>query len=153
MPDVFISYSTQDERLAQFVLKHLTSEGLSVFLASVSLEPGVRWAPEILSNLKTSSWVFFLASQAACSSAFVQQELGGALLTDKKIIPIVWDMQPSNLPGWIKQFQALNLAGATLDQAKEAISKIAEKIKSDKVVGAVAVGAVFAALLYFAFKK
>lgn len=153
MPDVFISYSGEDERLARFVDKHLTSEGLSVFLASVSLEPGARWTQVILTNLKTSNWVFFLASEAACKSPFVQQELGGALLTDKKIVPIVWDMPPSRLPGWIKQFQALDLAGTTLEHAKAAISKIAEKIKSDKLVGAIAVGALFAALLYFTFKK
>ena len=153
MSDVFISYSTQDERIADFVHKLLASEGLDAFLASVSIEPGSRWSPEILSNLKTSNWVFFLASEAACRSAFVQQELGGALLTEKKIIPVVWDMPPSKLPGWIAEFQALNLSGATLDQAKETIIRVAEKIKSDKLIGAAVVGAIFAALLYFAFKN
>lgn len=152
MPDVFISYSTKDEPIAQFVHKHLMSEGVSVFLASVSLEPAARWSPEILSNLKASNWVFFLASAAACESPFVQQELGGALLTNKKIVPVVWDLPLSKLPGWIKEFQAINLAGATLEQAQQAISKIAEKIKSDKVVGVVVVGLLVAAL-FVAFKK
>lgn len=42
MTDVFISYSTADERIARFVHDHMSAEDLSVFLASVSLKPGDR---------------------------------------------------------------------------------------------------------------
>ena len=55
MPDVFISYSTKDEQLAQFVKRHLVDEQLDVFLASISLRPGERWTPQILSALRKSS--------------------------------------------------------------------------------------------------
>lgn len=148
MSDVFISYSTKDEEIAQFMYRHLFSENIKPFLASVSLEPGARWNTEILNNLKSSNWVFFLASQYACKSPFVQQELGGAILTEKKIIPIVWDMSPENLPGWIKHYHALNLAGATIDQARESISKIADKIKSDKLIGGLAIAALIGGLIW-----
>ena len=40
MPDAFISYSVADEPFAEFLHRHLASEGLSVFRASVSLRPG-----------------------------------------------------------------------------------------------------------------
>ncbi|MEW8535382.1 MAG: toll/interleukin-1 receptor domain-containing protein [Candidatus Thiodiazotropha endolucinida] len=152
MSDVFISYSTKDEKIAQFMHKHLIAENVKTFLASVSIEPGKEWSSEILNNLKTSSWVFFLASKSACESPFVQQELGGALLTDKKIVPIVWDMPPSNLPGWISKYQALNLSGITIDQAKERISQIASKIKSDKFVGGLVVVAMIGGLIW-AYRK
>lgn len=148
MLDVFISYSTKDENIAQFMHKHLMAEGIRTFLASVSIQPGTQWSPEILDNLRASNWVFFLASRNACQSPYVQQELGGALLTNKKIVPIVWDMPPSELPGWIKDFQALNLSGVTIDQAREKVSGIAEKIKSDKFVGGLAVATLIGALVY-----
>lgn len=148
MPDVFISYSKQDEHIAQFMYKHLSIEGVSTFLASVSIRPGTEWSPEILNNLKYSNWIFFLASKSACLSPFVQQELGGALLTDKKIVPIVWDMDPAELPGWISRYQALNLSGATIDEAKERVGEIAEKIKSDKLVGGLAVAALIGGLIW-----
>ena len=75
MPDIFISYSSSDERIAKFVHAHLVAEGVSAFLASVSLRPGDKWTPKIFSNLNAASWVIFLASKKACSSPYVLQEL------------------------------------------------------------------------------
>ena len=51
MPDVFISYSVQDEQFARFIRGHLAQEKLDVFLASISLEPGHKWTPQIFSVL------------------------------------------------------------------------------------------------------
>ncbi|HUU17862.1 MAG TPA: toll/interleukin-1 receptor domain-containing protein [Sedimentisphaerales bacterium] len=149
MPDVFISYSNQDEKLAQFVYRHLTSESLSVFLASVSLKPGDHWPSEIMNNLRFSPWVILLASRAACRSPFVQQELGGARYGNKKIIPIVWDMSPSKLPGWAREYQALDLAGATIESLSKTISSIAKNIKADKGNGLLLVGCILLGLLLF----
>ncbi len=62
----------------------------------------------------------------------MQQELGVALATQKKVVPVVWDVRPSELPGWASQFQALNLAGASLTEVQAQISSIADEIKADK---------------------
>jgi hypothetical protein len=147
MADIFISYSTADERVARFLHQHLTGEGMQVFLASVSLQPGQRWTLEILNALRNSSWMLFLASRAACASPWVQQELGAALITQKKLVPIVWDMPPSELPGWVQHYQALNLAGASMEDVKTQMTAIANKIKSDKAQGFLVVGLLVAALL------
>ena len=40
MVDVFISHAAADSHLAEFLHRHLTQEGLSVYLASVSMPPG-----------------------------------------------------------------------------------------------------------------
>jgi hypothetical protein len=146
MPDIFISYSTSDERVARFLHQHLSGEGMQVFLASASLQPGQLWSQEILNALRSSSWVLFLASRAACASPWVQQELGAALVMQKKLVPIVWDIPPSELPGWVKQSQALNLAGASIEQVKSQMTAIANAIKSDKTQGMVVVGLLVAAL-------
>ena len=146
MPDVFISYSTADERIASFLRQHLSNEGIEVFLASASLQPGQQWPQEILAALRGSSWVLFLASRRACSSPWVQQELGAALITQKKLIPIVWDMSPSELPGWVQHHQALNLAGAPIEQVKAQMTSIANRIKSDKAQGLLVAGLLVAAL-------
>ncbi len=152
MPDIFISYSTADKQIAQFMHQHLSDEGIQVFLASASLQPGQQWSQEILSALRGSSWVLFLASRAACSSPWVQQELGAALISQKKLVPIVWDMPPSDLPGWIKNYQALNLTGASMEQVKSQMTAIASSIKSDKTQGLVVVGLLVAALFVIGSK-
>ena len=147
MPDIFISYSTKNEKFAKFLHRHLTSEGLDVFLASVSLRPGQHWPQKILSALKGSGCVLFLASRSACASPWVQQELGAALATQKKLVPIVWDMPPSELPGWVRHFHALNLAGNSVAQVKVQMSDIATTIKVSKargqLIGALALAGLF----------
>ncbi len=152
MPDVFISYSTNDEKLAQFVRRHLIDEQLDVFLASISLKPGKRWTPQILSALKSSEWVFFLASKDAIESNYVQQELGAALITEKKIVPIMWNVAPGQLPGWISHYQGLNLNEATLETITAKIAALAKEVKADKVKGQLVAGALFAGLLYLLSK-
>jgi len=150
MPDCFISYSTKDQELANFIHSELTRQGLSVFMASVSLKPGENWTNVILNNLKASSWVILLASHHACQSAYVLQESGMAMITDKNLIPIVWDINPSELPGWIDRSHALDLKNATVKQIQDRTSQIAQMIKQDKVKGALIAGAIIFGLIYFA---
>lgn len=147
MPDCFISYSSSDEELAGFVDAHLRTQGLDVFLASVSLQPGQRWSEVIWANLKASKWVVFLASRAACQSPYAQQKLGAALLSEKYIIPIVWDMPPSELPGWLKERQALDLRNGSWDDLAAAVRDVAGQIMSDKQKGALLAGAIVFGLI------
>jgi hypothetical protein len=151
--DIFISYATKDEPTARFLCQHLTSEGMSVFLASVSLQPGQLWSQEVLNALRTSSWVLFLASRAACSSAWVQQELGAAVITQKKLVPIVWDMPPSELPGWAGRYQALDFGGASLEDVKKQMTEISQRIRADKMQGLIIGGLFLAALFAFGSKN
>jgi hypothetical protein len=150
--DAFISYATADEPFAQFLYRHLSSERLAVFLASVSLRPGQQWEETILTALRTSDWVFFLASQKACASAYVQQELGAALASEKKIIPIVWDQTPDALPGWMRRVQAVNLRGATVERTTQEIAAVTAKIKADKLKGQLIAGLLLAGLAYAALR-
>ncbi|MBU1236063.1 MAG: toll/interleukin-1 receptor domain-containing protein [Gammaproteobacteria bacterium] len=149
MTDVFISHAQADLPLAEYLHRHLTQEGLSVFLASVSMAPGERWKESILSNLRSSAWVICLASRAACESQWVMQEMGVAIGASKKLVPFVWDIAPNALPGWMQQYQAVNLGGASQDEAKAAILRVAETIKSEKQKGLAILGLIVAGLLLF----
>lgn len=145
MADIFISYSSADELLARFVFDHLKTERIEAYMASASLQPGQRWTEAVFAELRQAKWVVFLASRAACQSAYVQQELGAALIQEKNVLPIVWDMPPSEVPGWVKQHHVLNLAGRTDDDLKSEVSALAERVRQDKrnglfVVGAIALG-------------
>lgn len=92
MADVFISHAAEDLPLAEFLHRHLTQEGLSVYLASVSMPPGERWMPHIMDNLRSSTWVLCLASRAACASPWVMQEMGASMASNKKLVPVIWDI-------------------------------------------------------------
>ncbi len=153
VPDVFISYSSSDRQLADFVHRHLRDEGLEVFMASVSLSPGDVWDERIRRALNEAKWVVVLASRAACDSGYVQQELGGAWLGAKKVIPIVWDMPPTELPDSIRKFQALDLRDATADDAQEQVASIADAIRLDKQKTQLIAGLVLGGLVYLVFRQ
>lgn len=149
MADVFISHAAADSPFAEFLYRHLTQEGLSVYLASVSMPPGERWMPHIMDNLRGSTWVLCLASRAACASPWVMQEMGAAVAGNKKLVPIIWDQPPEALPGWMRQYQAVNLAGQRQEDATAAIGRIADAIKAEKQKGLVILGLLVAGLLAF----
>ena len=152
MPDIFISYSIQDEKLARFVKEHCENQKLDVFLASISLDSGERWTPQIKSALKASNWVFLLASKAALASPNVQMEVGGAIFSEKKLVPIMWDVEPQGLPRWIADYQGIILKGATMENINLQMSQLAAKVRSEKDKGTMVVGAVFFGLLYLLTK-
>ena len=132
MPDVFISYSSSDTHFAEGVAQQFRRQNLSVFLACVSLRPGDRWSRKIHDQLSHSSWVIFLASRAACGSPYVQQEVGAAIALGKTLVPVVWDIDPSELPGWSNQSHASDIRGATGPEIAQRLADIGEKIRSKK---------------------
>jgi len=139
VPDIFISYSVQDEKLARFVKDHCENQKLDVFLASISLDIGKHWTPQIKSALKASNWVFLLASKAALASQNVQMEVGGAILLEKELVPIMWDIEPQELPRWIADYQGIILKEATIENINLKISQLAAKVRSEKDEGTIIV--------------
>lgn len=149
MPDCFVSYSREDQQFAESIYKELESHGITTFMASVTLQPGQDWSEKIMENLRSSKWIILLVSRAACSSTFVNQEIGGALYASKKLIPIVWDMDPSELPGWLKSVQAIDIRGQTMDELQQQIASIAQRINQDKNQIALIVGVIILGFLVF----
>jgi hypothetical protein len=132
MPHVFISYADADRQIAEFVHTCLLREGLNVFMAAISLQPGARWDRDIIDALKSSKVVLFLASEAANASAYVQQELGAAISAGKDVIPIVWNMEPDRLPGFLRNIQALDLRHNNPDAYAAKVSAIANRIRKQQ---------------------
>ena len=91
--------------------------------------------------------MILLASRAACSSAFVNQEIGGALVGSKHLVPIVWDMDPGELPGWASGVQAIDLRGLTVIELQQQVSSISNRIKQTKAQGFLIIGAVVLGLM------
>lgn len=149
MTDVFISYSTKDEALAQFVCQHLQAQDLSVFIASLSLNAGERWTPKIISEFKGAQWVVLLATKDALASAAVQMEAGAAIFAEKKVVPIMWNVAPEEVPRWISDYQGIVLKDATMENLGMQISQLATKIKADKDKGFLIVMGIVAALMIF----
>lgn len=150
--NVFISYSTRDERLARQIHSQLAQVGAQPFLASLSLAPGARWTAEIFSALEESDMVFFIASRDACASPAVQQELGASLAQKKLIIPILTDISPDDLPGWTKEHQAIDLKSSP-EALMRAFAEIGEHVRRDRFWTGIILGALSVALIAILSRK
>jgi len=135
MPYCFISYSDQEEPIAQFIYNEICRLNFTAYKAKVSLEPGEKWSHRTLNKLKNSEWVIFLASRKACSSTVENPEVGDALLASKNLVPIVWDMDPSELPEWAKEVQTLDIRGSTIPELQIQVTDIANRNKQEKLDG------------------
>lgn len=146
MSTCFVSHATRDAAFAQFVTQRLRSAGIPTFLAPVSIEPGVRWSDAIRKELDSSSVVFFLASKEACRSQSVLMEIGGAWLRGKTIIPITWDIEPSELPSWISETQAIDLRGKTAADLLPFLDGLVRRLERQQMLNCLMLAG-FAALL------
>ena len=153
MTDCFISYTKQDTRLAEYVRTSLQAHGLSVFLAPISIRVGADWTEAVRTAMESSKWVIFLASRAACSSSYVQQEVGGAHFGRKTLIPLVWDMAPEELPGWAKNSNALDARGISQAEFGKRIQDIATQIKASKTKGFLIGAAIIGGLFWLSTQK
>lgn len=132
------------------VYRDLRAQGLDVFMAGVSIAAGERWSERIHEARTNNDWVIFLASGAACASHWVQQELRQASMGTKTLVTVIWEIAPTELPGWTSQHQALDLCNATSEQLQARILQIAAHIKSDKTRGMLIAGGLIAGLFYLA---
>ncbi|GAB1259862.1 toll/interleukin-1 receptor domain-containing protein [Aurantivibrio plasticivorans] len=151
MAKVFISYSTQDEKIAQQIYSALSQVNAEPFLASISIKAGINWTAEIFNQLKEAQWVFFIATKSSCSSAAVQQEIGASLVQNKHIIPILIDIAPEELPGWVGNHQAID-ARKDVGQLRATINAIGKKVADDKFWSGIILGGLGVALFAMASK-
>ena len=148
MPAIFISYSSEDEKLAQWLYKGCQNFKISTFLASISIEPGKKWKKQILDNLKISKWFFFLATPNSIKSDAVKHEIGGALTTNKNIVPILYNLEFDQLPEWIKEYQGIKITNNDVSHLQKTLEKISKKIKSDKIFAGILAGVLITAVLF-----
>jgi hypothetical protein len=153
MTDVFISYSSKDEKLAQEIYKLLSEQQIDVFLAGISLEAGEEWLKKIRKNLKRAKWLIFLATKNACESTAVKHELGAGWYANKNIVPVLWGVSPSEMPEWLQSWQAVDISNGDLTRLEPVITKIADKIQSNQVMGTVLFSALVAAFVALASEK
>ena len=153
MSDLFISYATADQKTADFIAQHLESEGISVFQAGISLKGGDQWSEQIKTSLRCSSLVLFLASKTACKSAAVQQEIGAAMFSGKKLVPVLMGITPEELPAWAKECQAVDFNLLCREEIKEYLSNLAQELKQGKGGGAILCACLLAGLALWAISE
>lgn len=86
--DVFISYCSAQREYADCLRNHLTSKGIRCWMAPYSIPAGSSYQAEIPAALSKIPNVVLILSQEAESSRWVQKEVGCAIGSKHRLIPI-----------------------------------------------------------------
>ncbi len=90
--NIFVSYSTNDSDKIQSLVNQIsTMQGVKIFFAEKTINPGDNISQTIINNIKNSDVFIVFYSESAIKSNYVQQEIGAAKSNNKYIIPILLD--------------------------------------------------------------
>ena len=106
--DVFVSYSSKDQKLAFSIYEAIKKAGGQVFLSEKNLKPGDDFAEEIRKPLVTSRELWLLVSPHSLKSEWVLTEWGAAWALKTKIVPILHQCSPENLPERLRKIQYID---------------------------------------------
>ena len=140
---IFITYAHKDKSAKDKLIAYLgvmEKTGEIKFWDDNEIRPGDEWHKQISNNLATSDILFYLVSAASLASENCNRELGEALSTKIKVIPIILercDWQNHQL----SDIQALPTEGKPINEwfpdsrgwqnVVESIQKAIDKIRSE----------------------
>lgn len=133
--DVFISYSTDDSKIADEVCYVLEQNGLSCWIAPRNISSGKNYVDEIAYAIKTTKIVVLIFSKSSQESKYVNNEINMAYTRNKPIISFNIDntMPEGYMEYYLKVSQWL-VADPTPEDHLETLVEDARKIcdmKSD----------------------
>ena len=131
---VFVSHSSRDQQIVRGVVDFLTSsmaiadrEIRCTTLPDTALPVGAHSSTRLRQDLNTAEIVICLLTRDSVASDWVLLELGAAWGMGKTIVPLVFNMSFSDLPGLLREYHAFQIDG--VEQMHLAIEQIAEHIK------------------------
>jgi len=144
---VFISYSTKDLDLVNYVKSLLEGYTMKVYIAEYTQPPGVDLTNHIKNSVTNCDLFILLWSSHSKQSEWVTQEIAFANANNKTIIPVV--LEPNlELPVFIKNLKYLEAytnPQQAFDYLRRYVLQAADK--KSKIDALVALG-LSAALLY-----
>ena len=119
--DVFISYSTTDQPVADAACAHLEAAGVKCWIATKRIQGGDDWSDEIIDGIRNARAIVVIFSARADGSKHVKREVAfGADTCDLPVIPFrVEDVRADEagvLPPGVALDQRLPRAERTLRQ-------------------------------------
>lgn len=125
-PVIFISYRSEDEKIAQDLANSIRSDFLEipeVFIAS-QMEPGIAWQDEIREKLSEAA-IFCVLQSEKSETRWVSMEIGAAWIIKATLIPICYGaLKKSDLPDILSSRQAVDIT------SKLDLDKLYRKIAS-----------------------
>lgn len=134
--DVFISYSTSEQALADSLCGALENAGCEVFIASrdlATVPAGTAWAEELVKALQGSRLILVIYSQRSANSQHVRNEINLATDNRKIMFPVKIDDHP--LTNFFKyhlsNHQCFQLDRASPDSLQSMVSAVTRYLRAN----------------------
>ena len=117
-PDIFISYSREDQQQVLKLVEHLRGQGLNVWMDETDIHGATIWTKEIVEAIRAAELFILAISHHSTGSKNVVKELALASEREKIILPIY--LEQCEIPETMEYQLAgiQNIALHTLDKAK-----------------------------------
>ena len=131
--DVFISYSTEKESIANAVCTALESNGIKCWIAPRDIPPGEHFAASLINAIKSSKIMVLILSEGTNSSEYVFRELNEAVANGLTIISFrIEEVDPADKLGfYINSTQWLNAFDPPMERH---IEKLVESVLANLAV-------------------
>lgn len=129
--DLFISYATVNEDIANKVVSLIEKRGYKCFIAPRNIDTGKEYASEIIRGISNSLAVMLICSTASDKSGYVLREINSAVARNKTIIPLrIESFIPSEaMEFYLGPTQWLDAFPQVLDTHIDAVTQIVDSMK------------------------
>lgn len=120
---VFLSHSSKDVAIVEWIVNHARALGIEVYLAERDHQPGQTLATKILGRINASDAVIALITRDGGASAYVQQEIGAAIANSKPVVPLVEKDASRDALAMLDGVERINFERSALPEACEGLTK------------------------------
>ena len=113
----FLSYSRINKDFALKLARELKSSGFPVWIDQLDIPTGARWDDELEKALDECDIFMVILTPASTASDNVKDEIGYAIDTGKRILPIL--LENANVPLRLRRFQYVDFSNKSYEEGVE----------------------------------
>jgi len=126
---VFISYSRNNKDFALELAKELRASGFNIWFDLLDIPTGTRWDDEIERALEQCEIFMVILTPSSTKSDNVKDEIGYAIDSGKRILPIL--LKDANVPLRLRRFQHVDFTDIShnegIDRARQLLRKLIDE--------------------------
>lgn len=125
----FISYSRTNRGFALELAKELKASGFLIWFDQLDIPTGSRWDDEIEKALTQCEIFMVILTPQSIASNNVKDEIGYALDSNKRILPIL--LEHADVPFRIRRFQYVDFTDKSNEEGIEAAKQLLRKLMDE----------------------
>jgi len=122
----FLSYSRVNKDFALKLAEELKSEGFNIWFDQLDIPPGARWDTEIEKALDEADIFMVIITPASAKSDNVLDEIGYAIDTGKRILPVL--LEAATLPLRLRRFQYVDFTSKSFNEGIKSARELLENL-------------------------